>query len=255
MIKIYNADFLSGSVSNVDVFVTSPPYNLDIKYHSYKDNLSREDYLEWVNDWAFAIRHSMSDSGSFFLNFGGKPSKPELVFDVVGVMLLHFTLQNTFHWIKSISIGEDSYGHFKPINSGRYVNDQHEYIFHLTKRGDVKIDREAIGVPYKDKSNIARWGKHSDIRCRGNTWFIPYETVNSKKQHPAAFPVALPEMCLRLHGLSRIKLACDPFLGSGSTAIACKRLGLDFVGFEIDREYYKMAVDNVSVEQVWGLDK
>lgn len=250
MIKIYNKDFLLGTPEFVDVFVTSPPYNLDIKYGSYNDKRSDEDYLEWVNEWAFNIRYSMTERASFFLNFSGKPSKPELVFDVVGVMLNHFTLQNTFHWIKSISIGDDSYGHYKPINSNRFVNDQHEYIFHFTKYGDIPLDREAIGVPYKDKSNIARWGKENDVRCRGNTWFIPYETVNTKKQHPASFPIALPEMCLRLHGLSRINLVCDPFLGSGTTALACKKLGLDFVGYEIDPEYFRMAVDNLG-----GIDK
>ena len=73
-----------------------------------------------------------------------------------------------------------------------------------------------------------------------NTWFIPYETIQSRdraRPHPATFPVKLPEMCLRVHGLSRVRLAMDPFLGLGSSAVACARRGVPFVGFEIDRTY------------------
>ena len=86
------------------------------------------------------------------------------------------------------------------------------------------------------------------MRCRGNTWFLPYETIQNRdkdRPHPATFPSRLPEQCLRLHGLSRIKLVMDPFLGLGSTAVACARLGLDFVGVELDEEYLKEAIGRV----------
>jgi site-specific DNA-methyltransferase (adenine-specific) len=62
---------------------------------------------------------------------------------------------------------------------------------------------------------------------------------------PATFPPKLAEMCLRLHGVKRIKLVCDPFLGLGSTAIACADLELPFIGFEIDEEYFAAAVERV----------
>ena len=73
-------------------------------------------------------------------------------------------------------------------------------------------------------------------------WFIPYETVASQKLHPAMFPIKLPEMCIKLHGLNKEKLiVLDPFLGSGSTAIASKRLGCDYIGFEKDERYCDIA--------------
>ena len=74
------------------------------------------------------------------------------------------------------------------------------------------------------------------MRCRGNTWFIPYETIQRRdrdRPHPATFPSRLPEQCLRLHGLDRIQVAMDPFTGLGSTAVACARLGVSFIGAEI----------------------
>jgi site-specific DNA-methyltransferase (adenine-specific) len=74
---------------------------------------------------------------------------------------------------------------------------------------------------------------------------LPYETIQSRdkdRPHPATFPTRLPEYCLRLHGLERIRLAVDPFAGLGSTAVACANLGVSFVGFELDENYLKEAV-------------
>jgi site-specific DNA-methyltransferase (adenine-specific) len=104
-------------------------------------------------------------------------------------------------------------------------------------------------VPYQDASNIKRWaGAGEGLRCRGNTWFIPYETIQSRdrdRPHPASFPAKIPEQCLRLHGVNRAGTVLDPFLGLGSTAIAAARLGLDFVGIEMDATYLSEAVDRV----------
>ena len=98
-------------------------------------------------------------------------------------------------------------------------------------------------MPYQDKSNVRRWGDRedrADLRCRGNTWFVPYKTIRSRHEqrpHPATFPVKIPEMCIRLHGVERTARVMDPFLGIGSSAVACVGLGVDFVGFETDASY------------------
>ena len=167
-----------------------------------------------------------------------------------------FVLQNTFHWIKSITVatraGEEiSAGHFKPINSQRFVTDCHEYVFHLTKRGDVPLERLAVGVAYADKSNIARWGhtEGRDKRCRGNNWFVPYETIKSRdkqRPHPATFPVQLAEMCLQIHGRNAELTVLDPFLGIGNAALAARACGVkQFIGTEIDEEYLAVARERV----------
>lgn len=247
--------------NSVSVVVTSPPYNLGIKYSKYDDTISREQYLAWLREWAGIIKTVLHDDGSLFLNVGSKPTDPTVPLQVLQAMQPEFVLQNTIHWIKSIAIekssvgaypnivGDISVGHFKPINSSRFVNDNHEYIFHLTKRGDVKLDRLAIGVPYQDKTNVTRWkGAGNDVRCRGNTWFIPYETIKSRahdRPHPATFPLKLAEMCIRLHGVSRTNLVLDPFLGIGQSALAAVKLGRNFVGFEIDPTYFAEAVRRV----------
>jgi site-specific DNA-methyltransferase (adenine-specific) len=102
-----------------------------------------------------------------------------------------FVPQNEIVWVKAIEVDGVIRGHCKPINSLAYLTRMHETILHLTKRGDVPLDKLAVGVPYADKSNIERRGHAQDRRDRGNVWFIPYDTVQSKAEkfdHPAGFP-------------------------------------------------------------------
>ncbi len=256
---IHKADCIAGmprtlEPGSVDVVITSPPYNLGTSYKAYDDSIPRSAYLDWLEQWAEATVSVLHDEGSVFLNIGAKPSDPTVPFQVLERMQKHFRLQNAIHWIKSIAIqkedvgdypgiqGNVGVGHFKPINSPRYLNDCHEYIFHLTKQGNVKLDRLAVGVEYQDKSNIARWkSSGADRRCRGNTWFVPYRTIRNRarqRPHPATFPTRIPQMCIQLHGLDRARLVMDPFLGIGNTALASLSLGVDFVGFEIDEDYF-----------------
>jgi site-specific DNA-methyltransferase (adenine-specific) len=244
--------------ASVQTIVTSPPYNLGIAYSTYDDRLPRADYLEWTGRWVAAAARILDPAGSLFLNVGGKPSDPWTAFDVAQAVRPHLRLQNTLHWIKSIAIDREAagaasrlprslaIGHYKPINSQRFVNDCHEFIFHFSPGGDTPLDRLALGVPYQDESNITRWrSAGGGLRCRGNTWFLPYDTIQNRKKerpHPATFPAELPEYCLRLHGLSRVREALDPFLGLGSTAVACAGLGISFTGIEMDEEYLREAV-------------
>ena len=247
--------------ASVDVIVTSPPYNLGIRYNKYDDSLSQADYLRWTATWAAAEARVLRPNGSLFLNFGNRPSDPLTALDVAQAVRARFQLQNIIHWVKSIAIDRKSagaaaqlerdlaVGHYKPINSARYLNDCHEFIFHFTPAGQTELDRLALGVPYQDRSNIGRWRAAADgVRCRGNTWFIPYETIQSRdrdRPHPASFPPKVPEQCVRLHGVKRAGVVLDPFLGLGSSAVAAVRLGLDFVGIEMDEYYLRQAVERV----------
>ena len=244
---------------SIDAIVTSPPYNLGIRYRSYNDTIPRSEYLEWTAQWVRRASAALSQHGSLFLNVGAKPTEPWTALDVAQAVRPHLHLQNTIHWIKSIAIekaaagsrarlDEDlAVGHYKPINSRRFLHDCHEFVFHFTPGGGTNLDRRAIGVRYQDQSNVGRWrAAAGGVRCRGNTWFIPYETIQSREKdrpHPATFPPRLPEMCLRLHGLGRVRMVADPFLGLGSTAVACAQLGISFVGIEMDEGYLREAVD------------
>ncbi|MGE0361481.1 MAG: site-specific DNA-methyltransferase [Vicinamibacterales bacterium] len=243
---------------SIDVVVTSPPYNLGIDYRTYDDGQPRQDYLDWTGRWVAEVARVLAAQGSLFLNVGAKPTEPWTALDVAQAVRPHLRLQNIVHWIKSIAIEADAagaraglaedlaVGHYKPINSARFLNDCHEFVFHFTPEGVTRLDRLALGVKYQDASNVARWRAASGgRRCRGNTWFIPYETIQNREKdrpHPATFPPRLPEYCLRLHGAGRGRTVADPFLGLGSTTVACARLGVDAIGIELDEHYLREAI-------------
>jgi site-specific DNA-methyltransferase (adenine-specific) len=242
---------------SVGALVTSPPYNIGVKYRTYQDDMPRTEYLNWTDQWIRAASRVLSPGASCFLNVGAKPTDPWIALEVAQVARRYFKLQNTIHWVKAIAIDRNStgaslpldrdvaIGHYKPINSDRFVNDCHEFIFHFTPGGRTRLDRRAVGVPYQDPSNIARWASAGGgLRCRGNTWFIPYETIQNRdrdRPHPASFPPKIPEQCLRLHGVARAGTVLDPFLGLGNTAVAAVQLGLDVIGIELDEAYLSEA--------------
>lgn len=223
---------------NVDVIVTSPPYNVGKEYSgtSYNDNRSENEYLNFMFQVAKSAFSILGSNGSFFLNIGGKssnqflPLKVALKFEEAG-----FKLQNRISWVKAISIDKDqvgkdvlknhmnfkdrmtiSVGHYQTSTSDKYLSGMYEDIFHFTKHGDVNLDKMTIGVEHQDKSNVERWakdGKPRDKRDRGNTWFFVYETIQGHRPHPAEFPMKLPECCIKLHGAKPGILVYDPFIG------------------------------------------
>ena len=225
------------------------------------------------------ISKVLKDDGHFFLNMGYSNKHPWVGMDVAQQARDYFILQNNIIWSKSISIGDITYGHFKPINSKRYTNGTWEYLFHFTKTGNEDCDRLSIGVPYMDDSNLNRVSrkkgklskklgydnvrdfsknatpihiiemqneldkyiqnspKKENKRCKGNTWHIPYDTIQNnatqKGSHPAVFPVALVEQCIKFSG-KKAGILLDPFMGSGTSAVAAQNLNLQYVGYEID---------------------
>ena len=291
--KIIKEDCIEGMMklpkNSVDICVTSPPYNLDIKYGTYEDNKSREDYLSWLNDVFIAVNHCLKENGHFWLNVGYSNIDPWVGMDVAQIARKHFILQNNFTWVKSIAINDVTTGHFKPINSNRFSNPTWEHLFQFTKTGSVPCDKLSIGVPYMDDANInkgsrmkgrivKKWGytNQGDFnkrstqeekdklekivsdklsnkpinthRCKGNSWFIPYDTIqnrsNHRGDHPATYPIKLVEDSIKFSGL-KSGVLLDPFMGSGTSAIGAKKIGLDYIGYDIDQDYINFAEDRI----------
>jgi site-specific DNA-methyltransferase (adenine-specific) len=259
--ELYEGDVLAElrklHEKSFDCIVTSPPYNLGMKYGDAVDDRKPYDtYLSWIGDVFRECKRVLKDGGSLFINVGYSSKDPWIAMDVANVLRKDYVLQNQFTWVKNISIGDTSHGHFKPINSKRYVNVTNESIFHFTKKGDVVLDRLAIGVPFMHKSNLksrSSGKEKADCRCRGNTWYIPYETIqNNKKErggHPASYPVELAEKCIKLcMGDSKEGNVLDPFVGTGTTLVAAKRLGLSGAGIDINPEFLAFAKERLLVE-------
>lgn len=273
------------AAESVDICVTSPPYNLDIKYGTYADNQPREDYLAWLRSVFEQVTRVLKPNGHFFLNVGYSNIDPWIGMDVANQARCHMVLQNNFTWVKSLAIDDVQIGHYKPINSPRYANPTWEHFFHFTKTGTLPCFKTAIGVPYAHKQNLdrpARWrarlikamgyenkrafdasatpaqvqeveeavahkiamrGPVEDLHCPGNAWYVPYDTIGDRcaqrGTHPATFPIELVRRAIKFSGASGMLL--DPFMGTGTSAVAAQQLGLDWIGFDVDESYIKYA--------------
>lgn len=243
------------ATQSVAVVVTSPPYNLRKRYSQHSDNMPEAQYLAWQEEVAQEIARLLVPEGHLFLNVGSNSQFPWRSVQVAEVYGRHLTLQQRIAWVKSIALDGSSLplrlreamhdrqvGHFPSINSCHFLNPVCEDVWHFTPSGRSPINRTApgIGVPYVFTDQPARFGHHRERHCRGNAWHIPYKTTQSRADrdfHPAPFPVALVERCLRLADLNAGDLVLDPFAGTGSTLIAAQQLGLSAVGIEIDATY------------------
>lgn len=246
---LWRADFREVVLpEKVGCIVTSPPYNIGKSYDNHDDKLCEEDYsalIRSLSEWCW--ENTIRDGAHVFLNVGHTCVNPTIANDVLSDFLKggQWHLQNRIVWVKSAYVQDKTYGHFKPVNSNRFLNDCFEEIFHLTKSGKEPVDRIAIGVPYEDDSNQTRWESAQELRCRGNVWFVPYETITRKEQrgnHPSPFPVKLAEMCIRL---SIAESVADPMVGTGSTIVAASRLGVNGYGIDISEDYLDFSVSRL----------
>ena len=227
-LQCINGDCIEGmsqiDKNSVDSIITSPPYKDE---DGYTDELM----ITWLEQ-AYRI---LKNNSALFMNFGHLAGFKSRAFRVA--MMAEdagFTWNDTITWVKN---------HYRPIQGNKRVNNLTEFIFVLTK-GKPTFDRLAIGIPYTDKSNIGRFAEQ-DLKCRGNVWPLKYKTVQSKEQkrHNDRFPVDLPLWCLRLVGLDKGSLVIDPFSGSGTTGIACGLLGLNYIGYELNKKHVEYALN------------
>lgn len=209
---------------SVNLIVTSPPYKEDDGF-SYR--LMRDVFGE-----CFRV---LKSNGLLFMNFGHLAGHKHRPFRVAELCeYVGFTWVDTIVWTKH----ERGKGHFTPFQGNKRLNNLWEPIFMFSKGSEYSIDRLSIGVKYTDKSNIKRFNQEGDLRCRGNIWFIPYDTITSsdQKPHKDRFPLDLPRWCILLAALEPDSLILDPFCGSGTTLRASAQLGHRAVGYEVNEE-------------------
>ena len=204
------------SNNSIDLIITSPPYKDKDGYNPYTMGLTAIKTFDKLKDNAF-----------LFLNFGHLKEDKYRPFRVCNYFITSgFKLADTITWVKN---------HYTPLNGKKNLNNLTEFIFMLYKGEMPDMDRLSIGVEYKDKSNVGRYSDR-DLKCGGNVWHIDIPTITKKSQrlHKDEYPVKLPENCIKLSGLKQ-GVVLDVFGGSGTTAFAAQKLGLNWI--TVDKNY------------------
>ena len=233
-LKIIKDDFIKTKLiekSSVDLTITSPPYNVDIKYNSHKDDVSYLDYLEFTEKWLKKTFLLTKDSGRLCLNIPldkNKGGQQSVYSDILQIAKkIGWKYHSTIIWNEGNISRRTAWGSYMSA-SAPYVIAPVEVIIILYKENWKKLE--------KGKSTIS---KEDFIAWTNGLWTFSGE---SKKRigHPAPFPIQLPERCIKLFSYEN-DVILDPFLGSGTTLIPCVKNNRKCIGVEFDKEYCQIA--------------
>lgn len=250
-VSIYNADILSiSSISggSVDLVVTSPPYNVDIDYACYDDEIPYAKYLTFTKEWLTKCYELSRSSGRLCLNIPldkNKGGQQSVYADVTAIAKsVGWKYHSTIIWNEQNISRRTAWGSWLSA-SAPYVIAPVEMVIVLYKD---KWDRSSAGR----KSDIS---KEEFIAWTNGVWNFRGESKN-KIGHPTPFPVELPMRCIKLFSFVG-DTVLDPFLGSGTTLIACVDTRRTGIGVEINKSYCELAKKRLEkhgsgIGRIWG---
>ncbi len=216
--------------NSVHLMITSPPYNVTKEYDR---DLSLTEYLEMLRRVFSEVYRVLVYGGRACVNVANLGRKPYIpLSDFVSRMMLDigFLMRGEIIWDKGAGAGVSmAWGSWKSA-SNPVLRDVHEYILVFSKGSFTRKKAEGKADTIT-REQFMEWTK--------SVWRFNPESAR-KVGHPAPFPVELPYRLIQLFSFTG-DIVLDPFMGSGTTAIAALESGRKYVGYEIDEEYVKLA--------------
>ena len=223
----------------VHLVVTSPPYNAS---KAYDEDLSLTDYLGMLHDVFAECYRVLAPGGRMVVNVANLGRKPYIPLTSHVNLIMHdigFMHRGEVIWDKSASAGSScAWGSFQSA-SNPCLRDIHEYLLMFSK-GDYKLPRSKSE---RAGGRIDTIGKEEFIQQTKSIWSFATESAK-RVNHPAPFPVELPKRCIEMFTFVG-DVVLDPFLGSGTTAVAAKMTGRKYVGCDLSAEYCAIAEDRL----------
>ena len=216
--------------ASIHLIITSPPYNVG---KEYDQDLSLEEYLELLRKVFTESYRVLVKGGRIVINIANIGRKPYIHLNgLLSKQLIEigFIMRGEIIWSKGASSGGSTAWGSWLSPSNPTLRDTHEYILVFSK-SNYKRDN-----PEKRVTSITR---DDFLELTKSVWVIPTESAK-KIGHPAPFPIELPRKIIDLYSF-KDEVILDPFIGSGSTAIASIQSGRNFIGYEIDQKYVELA--------------
>ncbi len=227
--------------NSVDMTFADPPFNLKKGYKSYKDSLALQEYLEWCEKWILEMVRVTKPTGSIFLH------------NIPKWLTYYASYLNKVadfkHWISwdapTMPMGKT----LQPSHYGIlfYAKNIKELKFYEV-RYPHKRDRKSkyLSKDYGGKKPIL----HPFGSLVSDVWTDIHRVKHNKyrDEHPCQLPVHLLERIV-LMSTDENDIVLDPFNGTGTTAIAAKRLGRRYIGFELDSEYVAITENKLMQEK------
>ena len=255
MIDLYNGDCLEvmdrliDKSVKIDLVVTSPPYNVDLgnnkynknPYNLYNDNKEHWEYIEWLRNIFSKLKKIVRRGGRIAINIGdGKNGAVPTHSDIIQFMKeLSYIQISTIIWNKNQVSSRTAWGSWLSPSCPSFPT-PFEYI--------LIFGNENKKLQTKGETDLT---KQEFISNTLAIWNIAPETNQKKIGHPAMYPVELPKRLIKMLSWKDATIL-DPFMGSGTTGIACKELDRDFIGIELNEKYFELAksrIENYKVQE------
>lgn len=243
MNKIFNEDILMGidkiEDNSVDLILTDPPYCLGKDYGNDSDQKSSEEYLKWTYQWINAVLPKLKESGSFYIFLSWRYSPEIFVY-----LKKKLKMINEIIWDRRVpSMG----------GSIRKFSSVHDNIGFFVKNNYYHFDIDSIRIPYDEETKKAR----TRSIFVGKKWlemgYNPkdlwsasriHAQASERENHPTQKPLEIIERMIKA-SCPRNGIVFDPFMGTGTTAIACLANNRQYIGFEINKNYYKIIMNRI----------
>lgn len=221
--KIYQIDVLEGLTKlddrSIDLIITSPPYNLGNDHHtgnkrhkSYEDNMPEQDYQEWQIKVLNECFRVLKKDGSMIYNHKNRIKNGVQISPYQWLLKTNFIVKQEIVWINRSQ-------NFDKIRFYPWT----ERLYWLAKDRTTKLNNTL------NKNDVFDW----------NEW----KPVGTSKEHTRSFPVNMVKDLISVFPNANIIL--DPFMGSGTTAVAAKEMDKYFIGFEVKEEFVKLSKERL----------
>lgn len=224
--------------NSLHLMITSPPYNVS---KEYDNDLSLNEYLNLLKNCFTETYRVLVDGGRACINIANIGRKPYIpLSDYISKIMIEigFNMRGEIIWNKSAGAGiSTAWGSFQSA-SNPILRDVHEYILIFSK-GNYKRERDKNEKEFRH-DNIT---KEEFIEWTKSVWTMNTESAK-RIGHPAPFPEELPNRLIKLFSFTN-DIVIDPFMGSGTTAIAAIKNNRNFVGYEINKEYINLANNRI----------
>lgn len=215
MFKLINGDFQYHLNEPHDIVISDPPYNIGFGYNQYKDNLSKDRYIQMLSRF------------------------------VRKTVLIHYPEETMMYLVPALGVPDEVMVWCYSSNIGRQSR--------LINFFKCRPDKRRVLQPYKNPTDkrVAELIKRGSKGTPIYDWFSDIQMVKNvskeKTAHPCPVPVALMERII-LMTTNDGDTVMDPFMGSGTTGVACKNLGRNFVGIELNKDYFEIAKQRIGCD-------
>ena len=220
--------------NSVHLMVTSPPYNVS---KEYDDDLSLNEYLNLLNTvWRETYRVLVPGGRACVnvANLGRKPYIPLHTYIIEGMQEIGYLMRGEIIWNKASSASPSTAWGSWLSAANPVLRDIHEYILVFSK--------ETFSRKKENRENTIK--KEEFLEWTKSIWTFP--AVSARQiGHPAPFPEELPHRLIQLYTF-KDEVVLDPFVGSGSTCLSAKKNKRNYVGYDIDSEYVKLAEKRIA---------